>query len=72
VAKIQHVPEFKTKNNGRRPIRSTMNAKKMASIQFVVPIMPLSLFWNWGSVMPASSSILLCQVIIVHNDKETW
>jgi hypothetical protein len=59
VAKVHTIPELEVKKRGRRPMRSTSRAKIEASIQFVIPMIPLSLFWNCGSVIPTSVKILL-------------
>ena len=49
----------RVQESGRWPTRSTRRAKQSASIHFVVQMIPLSLFWNWGSVIPTSVRILL-------------
>lgn len=62
IANVHSMPEFEARNNGRLPMRSTSNAKTEASIQLVIPMMPLRRFWNLGSVIPTSSSTLLHRI----------
>lgn len=59
IANVHTIPVLEARNRGRRPIRSTSKANTDASIQFVMPMIPLRRFWNLGSVMPTSSSTLL-------------
>lgn len=66
------MPELDVRNRGRRPRRSTIMAKKIASNQFVMAMIPLSLFWNSGSVMPASVRILLLTVSLGLEVRVKW